>query len=48
MYSALPRKMTGRGAIAITNGESKNDRWFGLMIAGPSVGTWSNPSTRTP
>ena len=45
MYSALPRNTTGRGAIAMTSGESKNDRWFGLMIAGPSAGTLSRPST---
>ena len=45
MYSALPRNTTGRGAIAISNGESKNERWFALMIAGPSRGMCSTPIT---
>ena len=47
MYSALPRNTTGRGDIVITSGESKNERWLGLRIAGPSIGTFSSPLTST-
>jgi len=45
MYSALPRKITGRGGIDMTSGVSKNDRWLGLRITGPVDGTLWRPLT---
>ena len=45
-YSGLARKVTCRGTISGMKIESENDRWLLAMIAAPSAGTWSAPSTR--
>ena len=46
-YSALPTKLTGRRMAMMIATESKNETWLAAMMAGPSAGTCSSPSTRT-
>ena len=45
-YSCLARKVTRRGTASGMKIESENDRWLLAMIAAPSAGTCSSPSTR--
>jgi hypothetical protein len=42
----LARKVTRRGTISGMKIESENDRWLLAMIAAPSAGRCSWPSTR--
>ena len=44
-YSALAKKATGRGIRAWTMTLSKKERWFGATMKGPSLGTFSRPTT---
>ena len=45
-YSALARKVTFRRTTSGMKNESQNDRWSLAMMAGPSSGTCSIPSTQ--
>src|SRR6476661_7544156 len=44
-YSALAKNATGRGIRACTITLSRNDRWLGATMNGPSLGTFSSPMT---
>src|SRR6478736_7561911 len=44
-YSAFAKKATGRGIRAWTITLSRNERWFGATMNGPSLGTFSRPMT---
>ena len=44
-YSALPTNIIWRPRMPMSNAESRNEMWFGAMIAGPSSGTFSNPTS---
>src|SRR6478735_5483168 len=44
-YSAFAKKATGRGMSAWTITLSRNERWFGATMNGPSLGTFSRPMT---
>jgi acyl-CoA synthetase (AMP-forming)/AMP-acid ligase II len=45
-YSAFATKVTFRRTISGMKIESENDKWLLAMIAAPSAGTLSAPSTR--